>query len=522
MPIAAVTYSSKVGGSSVVSLKESFVDVGCTVVDADYREMMADISEPKFDELYTSSQGRLKLFAHAKAKAMTMLENVDCLALPGNNAMIDPELFNQERDPTQTYDFSRTIVELALVHVAVEKGMPILGACGGHQVVAVYGGGEITDLNINQLTQQSYMNYDAIRINKDTMLAKIIASHLDLVVNIEEIEIKTEEENTKEIIDKSYYEGQFFGAHSQRISKLPKGFIASSIASDGDTIESMESLVGTPILTTQFHPEIGANGLPESKFIYQKDQHNIDMNLKIFDFMSKAAQTYNQKKSVVSELKQFKPADGANIKPSDVKAFFGQQRFKLNNNDVAISAEEPEKTSYSWLGRLGLSVGLGLLATAGVIAFAPLAVLGSIGLLGVVALGGVVGLLTAGVMYPVSEFLSQSVSYLQKEIGLWISSNMRDSAAKLMTTFLVSQLQEKENAKVGKVKELTEQSPDEAGTKYGAFFDKGKDALNPPPNELLRDTPAQLWSDQVDSEHASITIDNPNNSTDAEAPPMTP
>ena len=51
-PRVAVTYSKKVGGQSVISLKKSFLDVDCDVVDADFREMLSDISDETFQEKY--------------------------------------------------------------------------------------------------------------------------------------------------------------------------------------------------------------------------------------------------------------------------------------------------------------------------------------------------------------------------------------------------------------------------------------------------------------------------------------
>lgn len=498
MPIVAVTYSPVVGGSSVVSLKKSFKHVGSSVVDADYRQMMAEIPEKMFDELYASPQGRVQLFAHAKAKAVELLENVDCLALPGNNAMIDPDLFNKNRDATQVYDFSRTIAELALVHVATGKGMPILGACGGHQVVAVYGGGEITDLNSSQLTKQSYMNYDTIRINKDTMLAQIFGLHL----------VAEENETDK---TKPYYEGQFFGAHSQRISKLPRGFKQSSIASDNVTIESIESEAGVPIITTQFHPEIGAKGLPEATFIYRRTQHDKDMNMKIFDFMNKAAIAFNQKKSVGTELKQFKfVEDDVNLRPSHVVAHLKEERkLKLKNVEpVTNPPAKPMKASYSWMVQLGTSMAVGLFATLFVTLFLPVA----IGILGITAVGASIGLLTAGVMYAVSELISQSAVALKEAIGPVIASGVRESIANGMTTFLVNELKAKEDAALNNEANLYEQAPDNANTKFGSFFDKAEVVSNPAPDELLRDVPARLLSEKYAcTEHVSKNINEGEN-----------
>ncbi len=236
MAKVAVTYSSEVGGSSVISLKQSFTDTGADVVDADFRELMQDIPVEKFNDLYQTQEGREKLFAHAKKMAEDFLADKDCIALSGNSAMLDPELFNQQREDGQKYDLSRTVAELALVHVAIQKGMPILGICGGHQVLAVYGGGTIANLDATQLENQQFMNYDKIQINQQTMLGQIIGVQTD------------------------GHEPDAFGAHNQRVDYIGEGYIVSGKDSSGETIESLESEHGVPIITTQFHPEVGAKG----------------------------------------------------------------------------------------------------------------------------------------------------------------------------------------------------------------------------------------------------------------------
>ncbi len=53
-----VTYSPEVGGSSVLSLKESFTYVGSEVIDGDYRKMMEDIPKEEFGSLYSTKEGR--------------------------------------------------------------------------------------------------------------------------------------------------------------------------------------------------------------------------------------------------------------------------------------------------------------------------------------------------------------------------------------------------------------------------------------------------------------------------------
>jgi gamma-glutamyl-gamma-aminobutyrate hydrolase PuuD len=283
MPKVAVTYSPEVGGTSVISLKKSFSSVNCEVLDADYREMMRDIPKEEFDEAYNTPEGRNKIFAHAKFAAEKLLDDFDCLALSGNSAMIDPDLFNQERLEGQRYDFYRTVAELALVHVATQRGMPIMGVCGGHQVVAVYGGGTIKDLNSTELDKQKFMNYDAIKFNADSMLKQIIEQKPNSDIPLEQ---------------------EFFGAHNQAVDELGNGFVKTAVGSDRKLIEAAESEHGAPVITIQFHPEVTVHGLPNSSFLYKKSKPEIETSLKIFDFFAKAGETYRNKKNLMNEIKE--------------------------------------------------------------------------------------------------------------------------------------------------------------------------------------------------------------------------
>lgn len=325
MVTVAVSYSKKIGGSSVLSLKASFKKAGAEVVDADYTDMIDDIPKEVFDSLYKTEDGRRTLFAHAKAKAKEILKDVDVLALSGNSAMIDPELFGEQRDSSKTYNFSRTIAELALAHVAIEAGMPILGVCGGHQLLAVYEGGEIIDLESAKLSTQGYMDYETITLNINSMLAQII---------------------TRGKVQCTQYQTDFFGAHTQIISKLGRSFVKTATASDGESIEAIESKgVGAPIIGVQFHPEVGAVGLPESKTLYTRSSEDKEKNLSIIRFFVKAGEQYHAAKILRTELMQFKVLAQINahgiditptIKPSDILKAQGNQKTNTNQPNAKV------------------------------------------------------------------------------------------------------------------------------------------------------------------------------------------
>lgn len=510
MARVVVTYSPVVGGSSVISLKESFTEVGSEIIDGDYRKMMEDIPKEEFDKLYSTEEGRQKLFAHAKAKAIELLKEVDVLALSGNSAMIDPELFNQIRDPDQTYDFSRTIAELALVHIATEKGMPILGVCGGHQVVAVYGGGEISDLHSDKLDKQRVMNYDAIKLNKNSLLAQIIGGKkvqeemdktrktfdenmdefnkqmdefnklsgkiqaldklnaLKETVKLEELgqsnQLKTDLQNKRKNLNKlekglenhtsPYSETEFFGAHEQVVSKLGTGFQQTGTASDNESIEAAESEFGVPIITTQFHPEVGAKGLPEAHFFYLRTEEEQEMNLNIFRYLDKAGDAYSKKKTMMDELRQFTAKNkDALSQPSQIKKAREEQPQKQEKHEKKSSSIKQKEPSFieNMLSKIG-------------------------------------------------SFLNTIGEIIKEGIGRFL----RNILSSMFTSDSVSRLKKKEqkqssseNSKVDIVA-----SPNNS---YSTVF---HDMKAKAPSEILRETSAELWTKQEDDLEETIINKN--------------
>ena len=482
----AVTYSPIVGGSSVVSLKESLKDVCSDVIDADFRTMMADIPEEEFNKLYSTPEGCQKLFAHAKAKGTDFLKNVDCLVLSGSIAMIDPQLFNKERESDQKYDFSRTIAELALVHIATDKGMPILGVCGGHQVIAVHSGGEVASLSATQLEKQYFMNYDVIKLNKDSMLAQIFGG-----------------ENIKPDATSPYYEGEFFGAHSQVVSKLGKGFKQTATASDEQSIEATESEFGVPIFTTQFHPEISIKGLPYTAGIYKKNQHNIEINLNVFKYLNAAAETYHQKQKILEELNRFKPTDeNALIKPSQIKKQIDSEELQKKHEEIIKTISFDKKI----VADISIAMGA-IIATTFFIIFPPAGMVAFAGIAGTVALGVIVGALVTAIRLGLGlglglTILANKLETMGDAIVSFFRNQIRNQISKNYTHVKVNLLRQKEEAVNVKipVEELSDYLLENVnGSPTSSFLEVIKRLPVKTPDEILRETPATLWTEQDDN-----------------------
>lgn len=268
----AITYNATVGGISVLSLQKAFKTIGCNVIDADYR--ICGFGIP--DEEFHNPKKQAKIWGHLKSTAAIILKDAHCLVLSGSNSMIDPHLFNMQREHDKKYDFQRAMAELALTHIAIYKGMPILACCFGHQLLSVYFGGTLKNLSFDELKQQNFHGDDKIYFQSGCVLSKIVGQ-----------EIQT-----------------FFGSHRQVVDQLGKGLQPCGIASDGYSNEAFESEFQTPIIATQFHPEVTLHGLVNSSKIYRGDFSSQRSSLNIFMFMKDAAETYSKKLAVIKELRK--------------------------------------------------------------------------------------------------------------------------------------------------------------------------------------------------------------------------
>ncbi len=274
-PIIAITYNAKKGGTTVAYLAKCLKDSGCSIQYIDYEAMTEAINEEKFRQLYSSTKGRARILAHAKFEAKAQLGGIDCLALPGNSSMIDPKLFGNSRSyRIEAYSLRRTIAELALVHIAIQKGMPVYGVCGGHQLVAVYSGGKLADLNQSQESHHKFCKYNTITTEANSVLGK-----------------------TNGIL-------QVFGAHNQFVSQPGANLKVTAKGSDGAVIEALESIQGAPILTTQFHPEVAySNPSLRSHLEASQQEQTVAQAKNIFTYIHDVAKTYQIKRESLKKLK---------------------------------------------------------------------------------------------------------------------------------------------------------------------------------------------------------------------------
>lgn len=183
-----------------------------------------------------SAAGALPLGLETEpALAEAYVERLDGLVVTGGNFDVDPALFGggARHDSVTTKD-RRTDFELAVTRAALARDMPVLGICGGQQLLAVALGGtliqHIPDAVPDALAHEQPNPRDeaghAVSVVADTLLRRITGAET-LQVN---------------------------SAHHQAVETVADGTIVNATAPDG-VIEGIEAPGYRFCLGVQWHPE---------------------------------------------------------------------------------------------------------------------------------------------------------------------------------------------------------------------------------------------------------------------------
>jgi len=173
--------------------------------------------------------------AHDGALAEAYLDRIDGLLVTGGNFDIDPALSGDAaRHATVRTKDGRTDFELAVTRGALERDMPVLGICGGQQLVHVVLGGKLIQhipdavaaaIAHEQPNPRDEPGHD-VAIVPGTLLHRIVGADT-LAVN---------------------------SAHHQAAADAPDGVVVNARAADG-VIEGIEAPAYRFCLGVQWHPE---------------------------------------------------------------------------------------------------------------------------------------------------------------------------------------------------------------------------------------------------------------------------
>ncbi len=163
------------------------------------------------------------------------LSIINGLVITGGDFDIDPKIYGQNIQSSKvSIKENRTDFEFKLTKQALKKDIPILGICGGHQLINVIFGGTLiqhipdaldTKINHEQTNPRNEASH-FINIKKGTKLFNIVKSK-KMFVN---------------------------SAHHQAVNRLGRKLVASAFSDDG-VIECIESNDYSYCVGVQWHPE---------------------------------------------------------------------------------------------------------------------------------------------------------------------------------------------------------------------------------------------------------------------------
>ena len=97
-----------------------------------------------YSEAIIAAGGLAVALPHDAALAGEYLDRLDALVVTGGAFDVDPALYGEgQRHATVALKEGRTAAELALTLAALERNLPVLGLCGGEQLLAVALGGTL-------------------------------------------------------------------------------------------------------------------------------------------------------------------------------------------------------------------------------------------------------------------------------------------------------------------------------------------------------------------------------------------
>ena len=202
----------------------------------------------KYIEYIEQCGGIPVLLTYNKISINYWIEQITGLIIPGSSFHIPPNWYGEEDDPNLAIKEYRFKVEYQYLAKMLEYNRPILGICGGHQLINVFFGGTL----IKNLTNESD-----------------ILQHWELNPNVEQHNIT---------INKNSFLYDLLGiesfktntSHMQSVAKLGNGLVVNAVADDG-IIEAIHHKDYDFCLGVQFHPEYHINNFHQQlgeKFIH--------------------------------------------------------------------------------------------------------------------------------------------------------------------------------------------------------------------------------------------------------------
>lgn len=175
------------------------------------------------------------LLPHEPERARDYLDKIDGLIVTGGAFDVDPALFGDAtRHAKVTTKERRTAFEMAVTRGALERDKPVLGICGGQQLLHVVLGGRLIQHIPDEIDGALAHEQPNPRDQAGHQVEVVPGTMLHRIVGAETLDVNS--------------------AHHQAAKDQPEGVVINARASDG-VIEGMEAPRYRFCLGVQWHPE---------------------------------------------------------------------------------------------------------------------------------------------------------------------------------------------------------------------------------------------------------------------------